>query len=130
MKFNSIKIILKYRQYISIKCNISYLKTTIYPFHSDEIYNLTHFQQLFTKKNKNEELNDDKKKTKEDDENDDEIEAKSSDDSDDENKKKKKDKDKDDDDDDDDDDRSGGLLIPIVELVAGLFPKVAKSGSA
>ena len=40
-------------------------------------------------------------------------------------KKKKKD-----DDDDDDDNNDGGLLIPLIELVAGLFPRLAKGGSS
>jgi len=41
-------------------------------------------------------------------------------------RKKNKDKDSDSDDSDDDDD-GGGLLIPIIELVAGLFPRIPKS---
>jgi len=44
-----------------------------------------------------------------------------------ERKRRKKNKDKDSDDSDDDDDDGGGLLIPIIELVAGLFPRIPKS---
>jgi len=82
---------------------------------------------LFARKNNDEGLDDKAKRSKKNND-DDELAAKnqsdsdSDSDSDDDHKDKKK---KDDDSDDDDD--GHGLLMPIVELVAGLFPRVAKA---
>ena len=41
-------------------------------------------------------------------------------------KKKNKKDEEDDDDDDDDDNKGGGLMMPVIEFVKGLMPKLAK----
>jgi hypothetical protein len=62
------------------------------------------------------------KKLTEDDDNDDS-------DDDNENDDNSEDDNSEDDNSDDDDDRNGGLLIPVVELVKGLFPRLFRGPS-